>query len=186
MVPQVVRNGPITHVIIDTNLQSTDRSVGHGRYRRSVRFHPRENTVDIDDRFGYTYWELRSIVDRRLSIEIILWSFEPTTPVEWRLSNKRQSKKKTRPGPDSKMTQTPRICTTLELNFEYRFWELVPHILRVCTIGVDFCDCAPAECGAGRDRFYCNVCSSNIGLFWFNIGIFWFNIGLSFLNVGLS
>jgi len=60
-----------------------DRSVGHGRYRRSesVRFHLRDNTVDIDDRFGYTYGELRSIVDRRLSIEIILWSVEPMTPV---------------------------------------------------------------------------------------------------------
>ena len=39
----------------------TDRSVGHGRYRRSVRFHLRDNTVDIDGRFGYTYGELRSI-----------------------------------------------------------------------------------------------------------------------------
>ena len=40
-------------------LASTDRSVGHGRYRRSVRFHLRDNTVDIDGRFGYTYGELR-------------------------------------------------------------------------------------------------------------------------------
>ena len=60
----------------------TDRSVGHGRYRRSVRFHLRDNTVDIDDRFGYTYGELRSIVDRRLSIEKFLRSVVPMTPVE--------------------------------------------------------------------------------------------------------
>ena len=42
-------------------LALTDRSVGHGRYLRSVRFHLRDNTVDIDGRFGYTYGELRSI-----------------------------------------------------------------------------------------------------------------------------
>ena len=36
-------------------LALTDRSVGPGRYRRSVRFHLRDNTVDIDGRFGYTY-----------------------------------------------------------------------------------------------------------------------------------
>jgi len=42
-------------------LALTDRSVGHGQYRRSVRFHLRDNTVDIDGRFGYTYGELRSI-----------------------------------------------------------------------------------------------------------------------------
>jgi len=42
-------------------LALTDRSVGHGRYRRSVRFNLRDNTVDIDGRFGYTYGELRSI-----------------------------------------------------------------------------------------------------------------------------
>ena len=42
-------------------LALTDRSVGHGRYRRSVRFHLQDNTVDIDGRFGYTYGELRSI-----------------------------------------------------------------------------------------------------------------------------
>ena len=35
-------------------LALTDRSVGHGRYRR---FHLRDNTVDIDGRFGYTYGE---------------------------------------------------------------------------------------------------------------------------------
>jgi len=61
-------------------LAVTDRSVGHGRYRRSVRFHLRDNTVDIDDRFGYIYGELRSIIDRRLSIKIVL-SVEPMTPV---------------------------------------------------------------------------------------------------------
>jgi len=32
----------------------TDRSVSHGRYRRSVRLHTLENTVDIDGRFDYT------------------------------------------------------------------------------------------------------------------------------------
>jgi len=42
-------------------LALTDRLVGHGRYRRSVRFHLRDNTVDIDGRYGYTYGELRSI-----------------------------------------------------------------------------------------------------------------------------
>jgi len=42
-------------------LALTDRSVGHGRYRWSVRFHLRDNTVDINGWFGYTYGELRSI-----------------------------------------------------------------------------------------------------------------------------
>jgi len=45
---------------------------GEKRPECQMWFHPRENTVDIDNRFGYTYGELRSIVDRRLSIEIIL------------------------------------------------------------------------------------------------------------------
>jgi len=61
MVPQVVRNGPNTHVIIDTN-PPINRPVGwsrsistfgsvpptgeHGRYRRSVRLHLRRITVD--------------------------------------------------------------------------------------------------------------------------------------------
>ena len=40
-----------------------NRSVIHGRYQRSVRFHLLENTVDIDCQFDYTYQELRSIVD---------------------------------------------------------------------------------------------------------------------------
>jgi len=43
-------------------LALTDWSVGHGRYWRSVRFHLRDNTVDIDGRFGYTYGELRWIL----------------------------------------------------------------------------------------------------------------------------
>ena len=42
-------------------LALTDRSVGHGRNGRSVRFHLRDNTVDMGGRFGYTYGELRSI-----------------------------------------------------------------------------------------------------------------------------
>jgi len=42
-------------------LALTDRSVGHGRHRRSVRLYLRDDTVDIDGRFGYTYGELRSI-----------------------------------------------------------------------------------------------------------------------------
>ena len=42
-------------------LALTDRSVGQGRNRQSVRFHLRDNTVDIDGRFGYTYGELWSI-----------------------------------------------------------------------------------------------------------------------------
>jgi len=42
-------------------LTLTDRSVGHGRFRWSVRFHLRDNTVDINGRLGYTYGELRSI-----------------------------------------------------------------------------------------------------------------------------
>jgi len=42
-------------------LALTDRSVGQGRYRRSVRLHLRDDTVDIDGRFGHTYGELRSI-----------------------------------------------------------------------------------------------------------------------------
>ena len=33
-------------------LASTDRSVGQGRYRRSVRLHLRRITVEIDGRFG--------------------------------------------------------------------------------------------------------------------------------------
>ena len=55
----------------------------YSRYRQSMSIHLRDNTVDINDRFGYTYGELRSIVDRRLSIEIILWLVEPMTPVHW-------------------------------------------------------------------------------------------------------
>jgi len=42
-------------------LALTDRSVGQGRYRWSVRFHLRDNTVDIDGQFGYTYGKLQSI-----------------------------------------------------------------------------------------------------------------------------
>jgi len=64
---------------------STDlstRLIDHGRYRRSIRIHLLENTVDIDDRCRFTCGELRSIVDRRLKIEIILWSISSTTPVQ--------------------------------------------------------------------------------------------------------
>jgi len=63
---------------------STDlstRSIGHGRYRRSKPIHWRENTVDIDGRCRFTYGELRSIVDRRLKIDIILWLASSTTLV---------------------------------------------------------------------------------------------------------
>jgi len=64
---------------------STDlstRSIDHSRYRRSIRIHLLENTVDIDGRCRFTCGELRSIVDGRLKIEIILWSISSTTPVE--------------------------------------------------------------------------------------------------------
>jgi len=64
---------------ISTDLST--RSIDHGRYRRSIRNHLLENTVDIDGRCR-TYGELRSIVDRRLKIEIILWSISSTTPVK--------------------------------------------------------------------------------------------------------
>jgi len=42
----------------------------------------RSVTVDIDGRCRFTYGELRSIFDRRLKIEIILWSISSTIPVE--------------------------------------------------------------------------------------------------------
>jgi len=63
---------------------STDlstRLIDHGRYRRLIRIHLLENTVDIDGRCWFTYGELRSIVDGRLKIEIILWLISSTTPV---------------------------------------------------------------------------------------------------------
>jgi len=65
IVPQVVRNGPNTHVIIDTNPPmnrpvgqsrsiSTVRSITptgeHGRYRRSVRLHPGLWRITVDRR----------------------------------------------------------------------------------------------------------------------------------------
>jgi len=65
---------------------STDlstRSIDHSRYRRSIKTHLLENTVDIDGRCRFTYGELRSIVDGRLKIEIILWSISSTTPVKF-------------------------------------------------------------------------------------------------------
>jgi len=37
--------------------------------------------VDIDGRCRFTYGELRSMVDGRLKIDIILWSISSTTPV---------------------------------------------------------------------------------------------------------
>jgi len=57
-------------------------SIDHSRYRRSIRIHLLENTVDIDRRCRFTYGELRSIVDGWLKIEIILWSISSTTPVQ--------------------------------------------------------------------------------------------------------
>jgi len=56
-------------------------SIDHGRYRRSIRIHLFENTVDIDGRCRFTYGELRWIVDGRLKFEIILWSISSTTLV---------------------------------------------------------------------------------------------------------
>jgi len=64
---------------------STDlstRSIDHGLYRRLIRIHLLENTVDIDGRCRFTYGELRSIVDGRLKIEIILWLISSTTLVK--------------------------------------------------------------------------------------------------------
>jgi len=66
---------------------STDlltQSINHGRYRRSRRIHLLQNTVDINGRCWFTYWELRSIVNGRLKIEIFLWLISSMTPVqEW-------------------------------------------------------------------------------------------------------
>jgi len=81
MVPKVVRNGPghtstkkswsmrgekwSQHLSKYRHL-STDlstRSIGHGRYRRSMPIKQRENMVDIDGRYQFTYGELQSIVD---------------------------------------------------------------------------------------------------------------------------
>jgi len=67
-----------------TNLSTW--SINHGRYRRSIRIHLRENTVDIDGRYGFTYRELRSIVDGGLKSEIILWSISSTTPLYFLIS----------------------------------------------------------------------------------------------------
>jgi len=64
---------------------STDLStwwIDHGRYLRLIRIYLLENTVDIDGRCRFTYGELRSSVDGRLKIEIILWLISSTTPVE--------------------------------------------------------------------------------------------------------
>ena len=63
---------------------STDlstQSIDHRRYRRSIRIHLLENTVDIGSRCRFTYGELRSIFNGRLKIEIIFWSISSTTPV---------------------------------------------------------------------------------------------------------
>ena len=65
MVPKHIQISALIHQLID-------QSVSHGLYQRSVQFHLLENTVDNDGRFDYTYGELRSIVDRRSLIEIIL------------------------------------------------------------------------------------------------------------------
>ena len=55
-----------THIQISTLIHRLiDRSVSHGRYRRSVRLHLLEKTVDINGQFDYTYGELRLIVDHR-------------------------------------------------------------------------------------------------------------------------
>jgi len=39
-----------------------DRSICHGRYRRSMLIHLLENTVDIDGRYRFTYLRIRSIL----------------------------------------------------------------------------------------------------------------------------
>ena len=82
---------------------STDlstQSIDHRRYRRSIRIHLLENTVDIDSRCRFTYGELRSIVDGRLKIEIILWSISSTTPVNdlyWRCTSFEKAFRRGRP-----------------------------------------------------------------------------------------
>ena len=80
IVPWVVRNGPNSYLNVDTCDLST-RSIDHGRYRRSMRIYLLQNTVHIDRRCRFTYGELRSIVDGRLKIEIILWSI--SSAQEW-------------------------------------------------------------------------------------------------------
>ena len=42
----------------------------------------RSVTIDIDGRCRFTYGELRSIFDRRLKVDIILWSISSTIPVK--------------------------------------------------------------------------------------------------------
>jgi len=90
-------------VMIPTHIQISilihgfiDRSIGHGRYRRSIGLHSRKNTVDIDvDRITLTEeygWYRRSIglhslqiaVDRgsRIKYRDNLWSILSTTPVQ--------------------------------------------------------------------------------------------------------
>jgi len=76
MVPWVVRNSPNNYLnVLSTDLST--RSIDHGWYRRSIRIHLLENTVDINGRRRFTYGELRLIVDRRLEFEI-LWSISST------------------------------------------------------------------------------------------------------------
>jgi len=79
MVPEMSRtpiqevNGPMSgeewskHLIqISTPIHRfIDRSICHGRYRRSITINLRENTVDIDGQSRSTYGELLSNVDRR-------------------------------------------------------------------------------------------------------------------------
>jgi len=63
------------HHPAECRYQSTDlstRSIDHGRYRRLIKIYLPENTVNIDGRWGFTYGELRSIVDDGLKSEMIL------------------------------------------------------------------------------------------------------------------
>jgi len=65
-----------THIQISIPIHwFIDRSIGHGRFWRSIRLHHRKNTVDIDGHSDYTYEKLWSIVDCRLIIEIICGRF---------------------------------------------------------------------------------------------------------------
>jgi len=66
-----------------------DRSICHGRYRRSITINLRENTVDIDGRSRSTYRKLWSIVDNRWlgNIEMILLSIWSTTGVKFLLKS---------------------------------------------------------------------------------------------------
>ena len=47
MVPWMVRNGPKSYLCRYLSTDLSTRSIDHGRYRRSIRIHLLENTVDI-------------------------------------------------------------------------------------------------------------------------------------------